>query len=429
MSDERGMPVSPHGDSSPWEWQPGSGQRSQDGDNTPPHGTRFSWSEAPENSGPSPETASQARYQPPVPSDDLGTLREMTPRSRGAVSAGNRTGSDSWTGGGSTATGQRTMKIGIWGSPASGKSTYLAALQHATGNAPRSLGDWTIFARTPQAEELLIRWNQQLAEEHKFPEATGLAAETQLLWRFKGELAGSRYQPLVRRLRRVPEPSTFDLDLIDTSGEVFGPSPSEKNVPMDVVNRTLDHLAHARGLIFLFDPIREREDPTVVNYMNRMLTQLAGLVERQGRTNGRYLPHYISVCVTKFDDQLLFQQACRAGFVNSGRDGIPRVLDKHAELFFDALCEGRFWEETDGRGSSGPKFVRARLQKYFDPARIRYYVSSAIGFNRGSDGRFNPARYAMVREEEDGNRIIGPIEPVNVLEPLVELYMKLRRRA
>ncbi len=322
------------------------------------------------------------------------------------------------------------MKIGMWGSPASGKSTYLAALQHATGkDLRRSLGSWAVFPRTEQSEELLIRWNQQLVEQHKFPEPTALAAEAQLAWRFRGELAGSRYQPWWRRLPRVPEPSSFDLDLIDVSGEVFGLSPTDRNVPRELVTRTLDHLVSAQGLIFLFDPVTEREQPTVVNYMNRTLTQLTGRVDRERRTTGRYLPHYISVCVTKFDDQLLFQQACRAGFVNSGRDGIPRVLDKHAKLFFDALCEGRFWEETDERGSSGPKFVREQLTKFFHPARIRYYVTSSIGFNLGSDGRFDPARFAMVREEEDDNRIIGSIEPINVLEPLVELHMKLRTRA
>lgn len=458
MSDEPGMPVSPHGDSGPWEPREYRGRRLPDSDDTPAEGwtvlpseTRADGSQGPEARGLGLEAPGQPDYrhtiprQPPVPGTggDPGAPRSAAPLLRGLVPADgrgqrpgrggrpglDRPGRDSWADRQPATTAAQTMKIGIWGSPASGKSTYLAALQHATGNAPRSLGNWTLFARTEQAEELLIKWNQQLAEERKFPEPTALAAEAQLAWRFKGDLAGSRYQPPWRRLRRLPEPSAFDLDLIDVSGEVFGPSPTEKNVRMEIVNRTLDHLARARGLIFLFDPITELEQPTVVGYMNRTLTQLAGRVDREGRTAGRYLPHYVSVCVTKFDDPKLFRQACRNGFVNTGRDGIPRILDKHAELFFDALCEGRFWEETDERGSSGPKFVRAQLQKYFHPDRISYYVTSSIGFNLDSDGQFDPDLYSMVRQEEKDMRIIGPIEPINVLEPLVELHMKLRGRA
>jgi len=322
-----------------------------------------------------------------------------------------------------------TMKIGMWGSPASGKSTLLAALQHATGHAHRSLGRWGLFPLTEESKELLISWNQRLVTDRKFPEATK-AATPELGWRFRGDLAGSRYQPLSRRLRGVPEPSSFDLDLIDVTGEVFGPRPADNDVPVEVVTRTLNHLANARGLIYLFDPITERKIPTVAQYMNRPLAELLTLVESRGRTVQGRLPHYISVCVTKFDDPRLFQQACRTGFVNTGPDGRPRVLDKHAKRFFDALCSGQFWEEPDERGTNGPRFVRDMLRQYFHPARTRYYVTSSIGFNLGADGQFDPSRYSMVREEEEeeGLRIIGPIEPINVLEPLVDLYVDLRRR-
>jgi hypothetical protein len=162
--------------------------------------------------------------------------------------------------------------------------------------------------------------------------------------------------------------------------------------------------------------------------MNRTLVELVGLAESRGQIRDGYLPQHISVCVTKFDDPLLFQQACRAGFVNSGDDGRPRVLDRHARRFFAALCEGTFWEEADERGVHGPKFVRRMLEQHFHPDRTRFYVTSSIGFNLRPDGRFDPALYSMVRDEEDGPRIIGPVEPINVLEPLVALHMGLRRR-
>lgn len=41
----------------------------------------------------------------------------------------------------------QTIKIGLWGSPASGKTTYLAALQHALDHPDGSIGRWTIWPR------------------------------------------------------------------------------------------------------------------------------------------------------------------------------------------------------------------------------------------------------------------------------------------
>lgn len=428
---EPGPPVSPHGDSEPLDLRPYADPYRPVGNSTGAEDESASWQLPPRTRREFPSGRAGHRR---AADDSGGEPAEATGASRGntrpfaVVPAGARSGRDPWAPVRHFTASTAMMKIGMWGSPGSGKSTFLAALQHATGSADRSLGTWKLYSLTDESKELLIKWNQQLVTDRKFPEATVIGAEAQLRWRFRGGLTDSRYQPLWHRLRHMPEESNFDLDLIDVSGEVFGPRPTDKNVPVEVVARTLDHLANAQGLIFLFDPITERKTPTVAQYMNRPLAELASLAESTGRISGGYLPHYVSVCVTKFDHQRLFQQACRAGFVNTGRDGIPRVLDKHAKQFFDALCDGRFWEETDERGTHGPKFVRRMLRQYFDPARIRYYVTSSVGFNLGADDRFDPAHYSIVREQEGGPRIIGPIEPINVLEPLVELHMRLRRR-
>ena len=227
MTDEPGEPVSPHGDSEPMQRWVRRDSRPPDGDGT---------------GGPGPA----AGYRP-VPPDHLNgrsddrSIVTRPPRPQAGGPPVPR-GHDPWSEiRHLSATGPEALPIGIWGSPASGKSTYLASLQHATGNASRSLGTWAVYARTEQSAELLSNWNAQLVGDHKFPEATDIAAATPLRWRFKGDLAGSRYQLPWRRLRRVPEPSAFDLDLIDVSGEVFGPRPADKEVPRDVVTRTLDH--------------------------------------------------------------------------------------------------------------------------------------------------------------------------------------------
>lgn len=436
MSNGPGPPISPRGDSEPYEPLPPFDPYRR-GDTEPePEDGPASWRQ-PEgwSAGrrqPEPGPARRPAPRPAAPDygsrrqDGTAATRGQTPQSLAPL-AGLRPATAAGT---EIRRHQDTMKLGIWGSPASGKSTFLAALQHATLNAHRSLGQWHLYPSPGPSAALLAQWNYELVSERKFPEPTALGARTELRWSFEGDLTGSRYQSPWRRLRQMPDSSAFDLDIIDVNGEVFGPRPTDREVPQAVVDQTLRHLADAQGLIFLFDPITERDEPSVERYLNRPLADLLGLVKSRGRTVRSRLPHCISVCITKFDEPRLFQRACEAGFVNTGRDGMPRVLGKHAGLFFDALCDGVFWPDPDPRGPQGPRWVRDMLYQYFDPGRIRYYVTSSIGFNLGNDGQFDPKNYIMVREEDsDGKpikRINGSIRPINVLEPLVELHMQLR---
>lgn len=313
------------------------------------------------------------------------------------------------------------LKIGIWGSPGSGKSTFLAALQAAIYSSQPSLGGWNLVPLGQQSSKLLSGWTNLLVTDKKFPERT--TNETTLSWRFYGDLAGSRFQPPWRRLGRAHEAADFDLDLIDVSGEVFGPRPP---VQKEDVDRALRHLADARGLIFLFDPIPGGPARIVEQYLNGPLDEIKRIVAGQGRMVGGRLPHHVCVCVTKFDDKQVFRRACLEGYVNTGRDGIPRVRGRHAKRLFEALCDGTFWP-PDELGTPGPQFARRMLQHSFHPARTRYYVTSAIGFKMASDGQFDPGNFANVRQDGEGNRINGAINPINVLEPLVELRMKLRQ--
>jgi hypothetical protein len=329
-------------------------------------------------------------------------------------------------------------KIGLWGSPASGKTTYLAALRHAVATSDGSCGRWTIYGRDPVSERLLVDFAHRLVQVQEFPEQTALGAKTSLQWDFEGDLAGSRYarrRPVLGR--RAPRQSRFVLDLVDVSGEAFGYEPNM--VPAHVVGDALEHLAQSHGLIYLFDPMTERDQRTAADYLDRTLMQLAGKIKReQGhRMVGRFLPHYVSVCVSKFDHPEMFQQARHSGLVNYGLDGIPRVPDEHAEEFFDSLCDGKFWKQRDERSYASAAYVRSQLRNYFHPARIHYFVSSSIGFWRppgwdqaaGRPGsQFNPEDFANVRLTDGILKIRGPIYPINVIEPLVALQQRLTGR-
>ena len=144
---------------------------------------------------------------------------------------------------------------------------------------------------------------------------------------------------------------------------------------------------------------------------------------------GRYLPHHVAWCVTKFSTSTAFREACRAGYVIPGATVYRVQGPGHARRYFEALCDGKFWP-THELGTPGPQFARRMLQNSFHPGRTRYYVTSAIGFKQALDGDFDPGDYANVRQVGGGDRLImGAINPINVLEPLVELHVNFVRDA
>jgi hypothetical protein len=164
---------------------------------------------------------------------------------------------------------------------------------------------------------------------------------------------------------------------------------------------------------------------------------LSRKVVAEGRLVGPYLPHYVAVCITKFDHKDVFRQAREAGLVNYGLDGMPRVLDAQAADLFDVICEGRFWADKRTDSHGGALFVRNQLRRYFHPDRIRYYAVSSIGYRKppGWDPQatrpgfqFDPGNFSNLIEQGGEQKILGPIEPVNVLEPLIDLHMQITGR-
>ncbi len=369
---------------------------------------------------------------------DAGTggslpLPAIKPMARGTMG-----GQAATTGSQPATMGIPPTKISLWGPPNSGKTTYLAALEQAVTRADRSVGRWNIFPENEPSEKLLTDWSHRLVSNQKFPDRTGPDEAIPLKWLFVGDLTGSQYEKkrLGRRRRPGRSESRFLLDLVDVSGEAYGYDPGNANIS-PATQRALSHLAEADGIIYLFDPMGEREDRSAAKYVNSTLRRLSRLMRDQ--LVGNRLPQQISVCVTKFDHAELFFQARRLGLVNYGGDGMPRVLDEHAEQFFDSLCKGDFWSDDDMESHASAAFVRDQLHSYFHPDRIKYYVISSIGYwrppgwNPMTSARpgfqFNPDDFANIFVDEDGERKIrGIIHPINVLEPLISLQQRIESR-
>ena len=325
------------------------------------------------------------------------------------------------------ATNAETVRIALLGAPASGKTTYLAALRLAVSSADSSVGRWMMYPANETSSQAMTRWSHDLITEHRFPVTTLPWEPVRLEWQFVGDLAGSRFErrPWWRRRRGELE-SRFKLDLIDVGGELYRPGVDE----IRATSAALDHFANAQGIIYLFDPINYVSTRDPAAYLREIVSERLRSVVRPGR----YLPHHVSVCITKFDDPAVFRLARQMGLVTSGADGMPRVRDEDAERFFDELCMRRFRSELDEHDQRSAQSVRDVIRQVFHPDRIRYFVTSSIGFptepptNDKADVRLNPDGFANYYERDVQPTIRGPVHPINVLEPLIDLQQRITRK-
>lgn len=310
------------------------------------------------------------------------------------------------------AEGRPAQSIAMWGAPSSGKTTFLAALSLALN---RVGGDWNVTGADEASEEMLIRLTVELTRGQAFPEAT--RAIEQYAWVLNGritEVTGRRF----RKQRRI-RPVMMGLDLVDASGEITGPERITYTVRRDLI----EHLAQSRGIVYMFDPIREHDEGDAFDHTFGMIVQLARRLADNPNFDGR-LPHYVAVCVTKFDEVRVFETAHKLDLLTVDLDdpyGFPRVHDDDAREFFRTLCQVS--------ESGNAEMVLNALEQYFQPDRIKYFVTSAIGFYVDHRSRvYDPddPQNLLPDDKAPGKvRIRGPVHPINVVEPLLWLSSKL----
>jgi hypothetical protein len=306
------------------------------------------------------------------------------------------------------ATPSDRVRIGLWGAPHSGKTTYLAAVPIAAMQQSRyGRAGWAVSGMNPESNEFLASGVTQLESDRVFPDATvGLRS---LSWSFQGE-----EQPpgKFRRRREVG----FVLEVQDVAGEVYGRDEEHALRP-----RVLDQLSRSQGLVYLFDPLLDGRPATrSLDYFYSMLNELNTRVRNAGTLHRNRLPHHVSVCVTKFDHPDVFRPAVEAGWVTQDSVGpqLPRVPAEHAARYFQWMCD-------EFRGSSA-RLVRDGLAAFFHPERISYYVSSAIGFRLNPQHVFDYRNYHNVENVDGVARIRTSPVPINVLEPLTDLERRIR---
>ena len=300
----------------------------------------------------------------------------------------------------------RSGGITMLGARQTGKTTFLASLQIALLRR-KDLG-WALVSDNEASAQVLTQLVTDMTDRHTFPAPTQDIANYN--WSLEGELSpvrewqGWRFRRR-RRFARIP------LDLIDAPGEI---TDSERVYSADLSRQFVRNLAGSSGIVLFFDPITEFDRGDAFRNMFGVLTLLRAQLHGTGK-----LPHWVAVCITKFDEIAVYEAASKLRIVEADPypPEFPRVPDEDGRRFFERLARLSKSESAD--------LVLPLLEQTFYEQRIKFFVTSAIGFFVDpSYGVFDPEDYQnhIPRETKDDlDYIRGGIHPINVIEPVLWL--------
>jgi hypothetical protein len=303
--------------------------------------------------------------------------------------------------------------ITMLGAQASGKTTFLATLPIAL--LRQDIG-WSLRGDNPGSTQALVTLTNEVTEDRVFPRPTG--AIENYKWSLDGELPRAVKEWHWWGFRRKDLPVTIPLDLIDApadsadGSQMFGRAISQ---------RFVGNLARSAGIVLCFDPLSEFERGDAFQYTYGVLTQLKSQLGSHGS-----LPHHVAVCITKFDEIRVLESAQKLKLVEYDPEPpeFPKVPDEYAREFFTRLCR---LSRTDNA-----ELVLPLLEQTFRKERIRFFVTSAIGFYVDQRiGVFDPEDYQnhIPKSGDENARIRGAIHPINVVEPILWLGRNVARTA
>jgi Double-GTPase 2 len=302
-------------------------------------------------------------------------------------------------------------RITVWGAPSTGKTTFLAAINVAL---ERQDEPWQLFGADEASAEALGRFERELITDRVFPEAT----QRPELYRWRLTRTVQQRLPVRWRgytvgYRKREVPVAIPLEVVDAPGGSADPATSGQ-----APSRALfENIEQSKGIAFFFDPIREMENADAFRHTNSVIHMVRQRMQGRGALmpDGR-LPHNVAVCVTKFDELRMQKTAQIFQMLDRDERGVPRVPDSDAREFVFELCH-QF-------PSLDPALIFTKIERAFRPDRIRYYVTSAIGFYVDPrTGQCDPEDFQNHLPAQDGMppRIRGDVLPVNVAEPMLWL--------
>jgi len=302
--------------------------------------------------------------------------------------------------------------VAMLGPTESGKSTFLCALRKALIDQDE---DWVLFTRDQASQQHLDEMSSALISEGDLPLPTR-TVDT-IRWILGGTVERTERKGRFGAESKVKDRVEITLRLTDAPGELG----RADRIGLTERNELIRQLADSRGILYMFDPIREFTHGDAFQRADSLLSELMGVVSQEPGFQGR-LPHHLAVCVTKLDDPRVFKTAHDLGMLmpdGHSKWGFPRVDEADAQALFHALGE----ISKSGNGEAVPRL----LERTFYPDRISYYVTSAVGFmvNKRTR-RFDPRDTENVYRTAAGEPLVrGPVHPINVVEPVLWIVRQL----
>jgi GTPase SAR1 family protein len=243
---------------------------------------------------------------------------------------------------------EKPIRLGIWGTTGSGKTTYLVMLHDRLSKGDSNFEIQTIDAK---AQEFLLFHRNQIFQEKVFPTATDPSNKTLNVFNYT-VIDSYRIISEAIKLSFIDAPGKFFEDIgernpgneviINTGENQESQEDQEKPKPIYIV----DYLISCDGIIFLFDPRRPRNDPQLKPYQNLVPFLFQELKDKAEQLESskkwekidiqtKKLKLYSALCVTKVDDMDEFWQR-----KEKSQEFVKEVLDQAYQqlsqlLYFD----------------------------------------------------------------------------------------------
>jgi hypothetical protein len=301
------------------------------------------------------------------------------------------------------------IRIGVWGGPGSGKTTFLASLRIAA--LLEESGEWSICGQDslyPGSTKFLADVTNTL-RKGEFPAATTTSFE------YAYEVTGRVTPGILRdmpgtalQMLGIGRQVSFILHLYDTPGGYFA-SITDPN------NALWEKLANCDGLIYLFDLSKEQREYSNFEYMQIAADFIKQKTARNRYIDKKYLPHFLAACLSKVDDPAILKALIQAGLViqnEHDRRDTPYLADTRQA--FEAI---------------GDPLIDKTLSRYFHNRRLNHFACSSIGFYAQADGRIDLGDCVNLVTTPAGSRIRSGrnIHPVNVFAPLIWIEQEVYR--
>jgi hypothetical protein len=199
------------------------------------------------------------------------------------------------------------IRIGLWGTSGSGKTTYLAMLYYALLLSK----DWEVTADT-EARQFVTKHIKHI-EKGNFPPATETAPDLNIFTYTLRPQSSKGTGPKIV-LNFIDAPGEFYEDILSTKVQIVEPQSQRTNAGMQVNQNQgnskgiVDYLLSCDGIIFLLDPMRSKKEGN--SYWTLLLDLFLEFQERsrQEEMKTERLQQYMAFCVTKVDKEEIWSQ-------------------------------------------------------------------------------------------------------------------------